>query len=93
MKNSKSSVKNLFVLECSHRCTYSICIYVEIRGPHVSLAQCVCLHCSSLLQMNKENFRFYIKVRTALDIQPTIIHDELCTVFGDEDPSFRTVAR
>jgi histone-lysine N-methyltransferase SETMAR len=43
--------------------------------------------------MNKENFRFYIKVRTALDIQPTIIHDELCTVFSDEAPSFRTVAR
>jgi len=35
--------------------------------------------------MNKENFRFYIKVRTALDVQPTIIHDEA--------PSFRTVAR
>ena len=35
----------------------------------------------------------YIKVRTALHIQPTIIHDELCTVFGDEAPSFRTVAR
>ena len=43
--------------------------------------------------MNKENFRFYIKVRTALDIQPTIIHDELYTVFNDEAPSFRTVAR
>ena len=43
--------------------------------------------------MNKENFRFYIKVRTALGIQPTIIHGELCTVFGDEAPSFRTVAR
>jgi hypothetical protein len=43
--------------------------------------------------MNEENFRFYIKVRTALDIQPTIIRDELCTVFGDEAPSFRTVAR
>lgn len=34
------------------------------------------LHCSSLLQMNKENFRFYIKVRTALDIQPSIIHKQ-----------------
>ena len=43
--------------------------------------------------MNKENFRFYIKVRTSLDIQPTIIYDELYTVFGDEPPSFRTVAR
>jgi histone-lysine N-methyltransferase SETMAR len=43
--------------------------------------------------MNKENLRFYIKVRTALDIQPTIIHNEFCTVFADEAPSFRTVAR
>ncbi len=43
--------------------------------------------------MNKENFLFYIKVRTALDIQLTIIHDELWTVFGDEAPSFRTIAR
>ncbi|CAF1664481.1 unnamed protein product [Adineta ricciae] len=43
--------------------------------------------------MDKENFRFYIKERTALDVQPTIIHNELCTVFDDEAPSFRTVAR
>ncbi|CAF4639261.1 unnamed protein product [Rotaria sp. Silwood1] len=43
--------------------------------------------------MEKENFRFYIKVRTALNIRPTIIHDELRTVFGDEAPSFSTVAR
>ncbi len=43
--------------------------------------------------MDKKNFRFYIKVRTALNIQPTIIHNELSTVFGDEAPSFRTIAR
>ena len=43
--------------------------------------------------MDKEDFRFYIKVRTALNIQPTIIRDELCTIFGDEAPSFRTVAK
>ena len=43
--------------------------------------------------MNKENFRFYIKVRTALGIQPTTIYDELSAVFGDEAPSFRSVAR
>ena len=43
--------------------------------------------------MEKENFRFYIKVRTALNIRPTIIHDELRTVFGDEAPSFSIVAR
>lgn len=43
--------------------------------------------------MSKENFRFYIKVRTALKIQPTIIHDELRAVFGDEAPAFSTVAK
>ncbi|CAF4999957.1 unnamed protein product, partial [Rotaria sp. Silwood1] len=43
--------------------------------------------------MDKENFRFYIKVRTALDIEARTIHDELYTVFGDEAPSYRTVAR
>ncbi|CAF3870852.1 unnamed protein product, partial [Rotaria sp. Silwood1] len=40
-----------------------------------------------------ENFRFYIKVRTALNIEARTIHDELHTVFGDEAPSYRTVAR
>ncbi|UJR07319.1 hypothetical protein I4U23_011606 [Adineta vaga] len=40
--------------------------------------------------MDKENFRFYIKVRTALNVQTTTIHDELRAVFGDEAPSFRT---
>ncbi|CAF3769436.1 unnamed protein product, partial [Rotaria sordida] len=43
--------------------------------------------------MDKENFRFYIKVRTALNIQAIAIHDELRTVFGDDAPSFLTVAR
>lgn len=43
--------------------------------------------------MDKENFRFYIKVRTALNIQAVAIHDELRTVFGDDAPSFQTVAR
>ncbi|CAF4010266.1 unnamed protein product [Rotaria sp. Silwood1] len=43
--------------------------------------------------MDKENNCFYIKVRIALSIPPTIIHDELTTVFEDEDPSYRTVAR
>ncbi|CAF3775224.1 unnamed protein product [Rotaria sordida] len=43
--------------------------------------------------MDKENYRFYIKVRAALGISPTIIHDELTTVFGDEAPSYATVAR
>ncbi|CAF3577768.1 unnamed protein product [Rotaria sordida] len=43
--------------------------------------------------MNKENFLFYIKVRTALNIEATTIDDELYTVFGDEAPSFQTVIR
>ncbi|CAF4004900.1 unnamed protein product [Rotaria sordida] len=43
--------------------------------------------------MDKEYFRFYIKVRTALHIGPIAIHNELHTVFGDEAPSLRTVQR
>ena len=43
--------------------------------------------------MNNENFRFYIKVRTALNIQPKLIHDELYSVFGDQGPSYNTVAK
>ena len=43
--------------------------------------------------MNAENFRFYIKVRTALNIQARIIYDELYSVYGDRAPSLRTVER
>ena len=43
--------------------------------------------------MDKENFRAYIKVRTALSIQPKTIHDELYSVFGDQAPSYGTVAK
>ena len=43
--------------------------------------------------MDKEHFRFYIKVRTVLRIQPVVIHNELQTVFGDEAPPLRTVQR
>ena len=32
-------------------------------------------------------------MRTALNIQPTIIHDKLPAVFGDEAPAFSTVAK
>ena len=46
-----------------------------------------------LFQMTTENFRFYIKMRTALYIQARIIHDELYAVYGDEAPSLRTVER
>ncbi|CAF4375665.1 unnamed protein product, partial [Rotaria sp. Silwood2] len=41
--------------------------------------------------MNKENFRFYIKVRTALNIPARIIYDELCPVCGDQAHALRTV--
>jgi hypothetical protein len=43
--------------------------------------------------MDKEYFRFYIEVRTALHIEPIIIHNELYTVFGDEALPLRTVQR
>ena len=43
--------------------------------------------------MSTENFRFYIKTRTALNIQARIIHDELYSVYGGQTPSLRTVER
>ena len=43
--------------------------------------------------MDKEYFRFYIKVRTALHVEPIVIHNELSVVFGDEAPPLRTVQR
>ncbi|CAF4940599.1 unnamed protein product [Rotaria sp. Silwood1] len=43
--------------------------------------------------MDKEYFRFYIKVHTALYIQAIAIHNELRTVFGGDASSFRTLAR
>ena len=43
--------------------------------------------------MDKEYFRFYIIVRTALHIEPTVVHNELSTAFGDEAPPLRTVQR
>jgi histone-lysine N-methyltransferase SETMAR len=43
--------------------------------------------------MTTENFRFYIKVRTALNIPAGTIHDELRTVYGDEVPGLSTVKR
>ncbi|CAF4790256.1 unnamed protein product, partial [Rotaria sp. Silwood2] len=43
--------------------------------------------------MNTENFRFYIKVRTALNIEARTIHGKLHTVFDNEAPSYRTVAK
>lgn len=43
--------------------------------------------------MSTENFRFYIKMRTELDIPPSTIHNELSSVYGDQAPSLRTVQR
>ena len=35
----------------------------------------------------------YIKVYTALNIQPKLIHDELYSIFSDQSPSYKTVAK
>ena len=43
--------------------------------------------------MNNENFGFYIKVCTILNIQPKLIYDERYSVFGDQDPSYNTVVK
>jgi hypothetical protein len=43
--------------------------------------------------MNKENFRFYIKVRTALNIPASVIYNELHSVHGGQVPCLRTVER
>jgi len=43
--------------------------------------------------MTTENFRFYIKVRTALNVSARVIHDELKSVYGDEVPGLSTVER
>ncbi|CAF5041716.1 unnamed protein product [Rotaria sp. Silwood1] len=43
--------------------------------------------------MNKENFRFYIKVRTTLNIQANDIHEELCSTCGDETPSLKIIEK
>ncbi|CAF1470629.1 unnamed protein product, partial [Rotaria sordida] len=43
--------------------------------------------------MSKENFCFYIKARTALNIRPGVIYYELYSVCGDQAPSYATVKR
>ncbi|CAF2260734.1 unnamed protein product [Rotaria magnacalcarata] len=43
--------------------------------------------------MNKEQIRAYIKVRTALNMQPKSIFDDLCTALRDQAPSYNTVVR
>ena len=47
----------------------------------------------TFVSMDKEKFRFYIKVRTALDIPARIIYDEVCSVFGDQASGLRKVER
>ncbi|CAF4770838.1 unnamed protein product [Rotaria socialis] len=43
--------------------------------------------------MNKEQIRAYIKVRTALNMQPKSIFDDLCTALRGQAPSYNTVVR
>ncbi len=42
--------------------------------------------------MEKYEYRSYIKIRTLLGQTPTTIHEDLVTVFGDQAPTYRTVA-
>ncbi|CAF1272185.1 unnamed protein product [Adineta ricciae] len=46
-----------------------------------------------MVTTDKENFRAYIKVRTALSIQLKTIHDELYSVFGNQAPSYGRVTK
>ena len=43
--------------------------------------------------MSKENFRFYMKMRTALNIPPGVIYDELYSVYSEQAPSYAAVER
>ena len=43
--------------------------------------------------MNTENFRSYIKVRTALKVKPKTIYDELYSVYTDQALSYSKVAK
>lgn len=43
--------------------------------------------------MEKENFRFYIKTRTLLDVNPTAIHQELVTAYGPRAISYSAVQK
>ncbi|CAM4813503.1 unnamed protein product [Rotaria magnacalcarata] len=42
---------------------------------------------TSCTQADERNFRFYVKVRTALNVDPYAIHQELLTVFDTKVPS------
>ena len=43
--------------------------------------------------MDNELNRYYIKIRTILEIDPKTIHEELATALGPNAPSYPTVAR
>ena len=68
------------------------CYYLYYRGSSY-IFTFRSLSSSRLLQMTTENFRFYIKVRTALNVPARVIHDELKSVYGDEVPGLSTVER
>ena len=43
--------------------------------------------------MDNELNRYYIKIRTILEIDPKTIHEELVTALGPSAPSYTTVTR
>jgi hypothetical protein len=43
--------------------------------------------------MDNELNRYYIKIRTILEIDPMTIHEELVTALGPSAPSYTTVTR
>ena len=55
---------------------------------HFQIRQCnkigLTINTIHRFQINKQNFRFYIKVRTALSIQARVIYEELYSVIDDE---------
>ena len=55
---------------------------------HFQIRQCnkieLTINAIHRFQRNRENFRFYIKVRTVLNIQARVIYEELYSVFADE---------
>ena len=48
---------------------------------------------SLAFSMATENFRFYLKVRTALRTSARVIYDTLTSVYGDEAPGLSTIER
>jgi len=75
------------------RTTLRTCITASAYSSKTQNSVQESLYLFSSFQMSKENFRFYIKVRTALDVQARVIHDELYSVYGDQAPGLSTVER